>query len=233
MQRVGSSAAVYDLEADMTYLIQAEERDLSFDLLQQLAKVMAESPELVLADATYELRSSHGILAVPARVEAERLSARFAALGVSTFLLDSLLEPPKPELLHLMQPRVQGAIEMAAAASLHLTTERKDVSINPLSMQVADPQIPIPGSSVQETTFEEHDSRYCFDLFTHEGHWRAEPDALALVQRFLGEADLSAAYLGAGVRSLQAGVRRLPTFASERDYDRYLTWLYQLRYATR
>jgi hypothetical protein len=192
---------------------------------------MAESPELVLADATYQLRSSHGMLAFPGRAEAVRLSARFEALGVSTFLLDSLLEPPKPELLSLARPQVGEAVGLAAIAGLHLTTEHKVVSINPLRAQIAYPRIPIPGSSIEETTVEEHDSRYSLDLFTRQRHWRAQPASLVPIQEFLREADLSAAYLGAGVRKLQAGDRHLPTFASEHEYDRYLTWLYQLRYA--
>ena len=217
----------------MTYLIRAEEGDLPYDLSQQLAGVMAESLDLVLADATYQLHHSHGILAVPGKAEAERLSARFTALGVATFLLEALLEPPASEPLHLLQPRVAGAVEIAAVASLHLTSEREVASSSPLDMQVAYPGFPVAGSAVVEEAAHGRHTRCSLDVFARGRHWRAQPDALALVQRYLSEADLSGAYLGAGVRSLQTGERRLPTFTIERDYDRYLTWLYQLRYARR
>jgi hypothetical protein len=39
------------------------------------------------------------------------------------------------------------------------------------------------------------------------------------------------AYLSEGVRSLSRDDRRVPAFTDGKDHERYLTWLYQLRFA--
>ncbi len=75
----------------MPYLIQAEEREIPYDLMHQLAKVIADSPGLICADGMHEVRTGHGILQVRDRAEADRLSELFGTLGVPVFLLDELL----------------------------------------------------------------------------------------------------------------------------------------------
>lgn len=214
----------------MPYLILAEERELPYELLVQLAEVMDESPDLVLADATRQLRSSHGILTIPEKEEAERLAVRFRTLGVPTFLRDKLLEVPLPKPFPLLHPQLEGAIELAAVAHLEITTEHRQLSFNPLNIRMMYPNITLPGSSVETTTVVEHDSHYAVELFARTQHWRGQVEAFVAMQDFLKQLDLSNAYQGAGIRLVLAGERPLPTFTDEHSYDRYVTWLYQLRY---
>lgn len=216
----------------MPYLILADERELPYDLLVQLAKVMDESADIVLADATRQLLHSHGILTIPDQREAERVAARFAALGVPNFLRATLLQVPLPKLFPLLHPRLDGAIELAVIGHLKLTTEHRQIIVNPLSAQLAGTiEFPSPGSSTETITATQHDTHFTIDLFTHAHHWRGQALALVAVQAFLKGIDLSAARLGAGVRNLQAGERRVPAFTDEQGYERYLSWLFQLRYA--
>ncbi len=82
----------------MIYVIQSEERDIPLELLQQLAAVLAETPGLTHADATYRIHNSRGILAVENRSEADRVSQRFTELGFASFILEQLLTPPRPRI---------------------------------------------------------------------------------------------------------------------------------------
>jgi hypothetical protein len=216
----------------MPYLILADERELPYELLVQLAQVMDESPDIVLADAMRQLRTFHGILTIADQEEAERLAARFGALGVPSFLRSTLLEVPLPKLFPLLHPRLERAIELAAIGHLKLTTEHRQIVLNPLNTQLAGTiQFPTPGSSTETITATQYDTHFTIDLFTHDHHWRGQAQALVAVQAFLKGVDLSAARLGAGVRNLQAGGRRVPAFTDEQGYERYLSWLFQLRYA--
>jgi hypothetical protein len=215
----------------MAYIIQAEEQDISFHLLQQLAAVLAETPGLTHADATYRIHSSHGILALADKAEATRISQRFTALGFQNFLRDELLHVPRPEHLNLEKPGLDGEAELVVAARLHVVTERHVLDINPFRIRMAYPEIPIPGSSIEESTVEERDTHYCLDLFTSARHWRARPGSLPQIQAFLGATKKPDTCLNAGARDLINGERHLPTFGSEEDYKKYVTWLYQLRYA--
>jgi hypothetical protein len=213
----------------MVYLIQAEEAEIPYELFERLAAAMDESPEVAFADATHQLRAGHGILEIAEHDEALRLSARFAEIGYRTHLIDSLLQPPRPEVLDLLQPQLPGPVGLAVVAALHLHTQRKVVSYSPLGAKVIYPRLVLPYSGVEERTIEEEDSRYSLDLFTSGRRLRARPGSPVGIASLLAQLDLSGAYLNAGARHLQAGEHHLPSFTTEADYERYLTWLYQLR----
>ncbi len=218
----------------MVYLLQAEEREISYELLQDLALVLAESPGTAFADATRTIHTSHGILEFESRAEAERVCARVAGLGFRTFVIDHLLDPPEPELLHVKTAKVTEGIELAAAAQVHTVTERMVTTYNPLRVLSTDRQIAwLPGSTVEDEWIEETDTAYYLDLFAGPHHWRLEEESAGPYLEFVKGLALSDATLGIGVRNLLEGNRALPRFTSEHDYDRYLTWLYHLRYAER
>ncbi len=100
----------------MAYIIQAEEQEITSDLLQQLAPVLlAESPGLTPADATYRIRSSHGMLVIAGKAEAMRISQRFDQLGFPNFVLDELLNPPRAEHLNVEKPELDGEVELAVS----------------------------------------------------------------------------------------------------------------------
>ena len=218
----------------MVYIVQAEEQDITLDLLQQLAAVLlAESSGLTHADATYRIHSSHGILPVADKAEATRISQRFNEFGFRNFVLDELLGLPKPEHLNLEKPEVGGEVGLAVVARLRLVTERTIRSFNPrrFTLSLAVTGIPLRSSGIEERTVEESDTRDCLDLFTPGKHSRARPESSLPIQALLGNAAISNAYLSAGARSLMRGDRKsIPTFEKEDNHDKYVTWLYQLRY---
>jgi hypothetical protein len=217
----------------MVYLLQAEEREISYELLQDLAMVLTESPEVVFADATRKVHTSHGIMEFESRAEAERVSARVAGLGFRTFIVDHLLAPPQPEPLDPDRTQIGEEIELGAAARVDTVSQHMVTTFNPLRMRVVYPRIPIPSSAIDEEWVEDHNTEYFLDLFAGPHHWRVKHASAGPFIELVKGLDLSNAMLGAGVRSLLADSRNLPRFDGAKDYERYLTWLYQLRYAER
>jgi hypothetical protein len=225
----------------MVYLLQAEEREISFDLLQDLAAVLMESPDVAFADATRKIHNSHGIMEFESRDEAERASARFAGLSFRTFVVDHLLDPPAPELLHVKSAKLSDATELAAAAQVDTVVERKITTYHWLNMRVLYGRLPYPnlhsaeiddpGRVLDVDRVEETDTEYYLDLFAGPHHWRIREGSAGPYLEFVKGLALSAATLGIGAGNLAAGNRALPRFQSEKDYDRYLKWLYQLRFA--
>jgi hypothetical protein len=217
----------------MVYLLQAEEREISYELLQDLAMVLTESPDVVFADATRKVHTSHGIMEFESRAEAERVSSRVAGLGFRTFIVDHLLEPPEPEPLDPAGAQIAGEIELGAAARVDTVSQHKVTTFNPLRLRIAYPRIPIPSSVIDEEWVEDHNTEYFLDLFAGPHHWRIKHASAGPFIELVKGLALSTAMLGAGVRALLAESRNLPRFSGEKDYARYLTWLYQLRYAER
>ena len=217
----------------MLYLVQAKEEEIGYELLQQLAAVMAEAKEVTYADATYRIRSSYGVLGVEQKEEALRISRRFDELGFRHFVMEELLEPPAAVDLDLAASDFGQEVDLAAAAKLRLVTERTVRDINPLRMRVAYPRIPIPSSAVEERTVRRQDTRYYLDLFTPYEHWRVRTGSVVRIEEQLSKISMRRPLLGEGVRKLARGDRNIITFRSERDYDKYLKWLYQLKYAAR
>ncbi len=215
----------------MVYVVQAEEREIPLDLLQQLAQVMAESKEIVQADATYRIRSSRGILRFDDREEADRVSRGFYELGLPNFVLDELLQPPKPERLNLGKPVIDEEVALAAVAKLRITTERKTTEIKPLLMRMSFGRIPMRDTAVQETTTKQRSTRFYLDVFTLHRHLRARTGTVMQILEFLGTMMMPGALLGEGAKRLMRGDRNVITFTDEKDYETYLKWLYQIRYA--
>ncbi len=79
--------------------------------------------------------------------------------------------------------------------------------------------------------FEEEDARYSLDLLTRTQHWRAQHPSLMPILEYLGQADLGAASQSTSVKTLLAGEGHLLRCASDQDYDRHVSWLYQMTYA--
>jgi hypothetical protein len=218
----------------MPFLIFAEERELPYEMLVQLAQIMDESSEIALADATRQLHQAYDILHIPTADEAQRLVARFAALGVKSFALDALLEVPLPKLFHLQRPRHEGVIELAILGCMKIVTEHRQIIFNPLNAQVTYPNemgMAIAHNTTETMTANQHDSHITIDIFTDTDHWRGQVEVFVAAQSFLKDLDLSNAMLSDGIRKLQAGEHHLPTFTDEHDYDRYVSWLFHLRYA--
>jgi len=69
------------------------------------------------------------------------------------------------------------------------------------------------------------------DLYTREQHWRVKSAMLPRIVDVFAAVDVSEAYLSEGVRSLSRTDRDVPVFTSEKLHEKYLTWLYQMRFA--
>lgn len=217
----------------MPYVIQAEEQEIDLDLLQRLADVLlAEVSDITRADATYRVRRAGGILQVKERAAADRISARFTELGLRSFALEELLDPPRPQHLNLEKPQIEGEVELAIAGRLH-RVDRKVVKTTRvgLSLPWAMAGIPVPKARTEERKVEESDTRYCLDLFASGTHWSARPGYPQAAQEMLTKVVTPATALSAGAASLLQGDKNIPEFGQEADYERYVTWLYQQRYA--
>ena len=222
--------------AGMAYVIQAdEEQEISHDLLQQLAATLAESPELTFADATYRIHSSHGILAIQGTKEAARISRRFNDLGFRNFVVQKLLHPPRPQHLNLEKPELDEEVGLAVAARLHFVTETtvREFNARRFSIGLAITGIPRPGAAMEKRTVEHSETRFYLDLLTLTKRWQASAGSLAPIQALLAATPMPGAYLSKGAKTLMQGDHDIPTFQKDEDYDRYVTWLCQLRYAKR
>ena len=220
----------------MAYLIQAdEEQEISQDLLQQLAAVLAESPELTFADATYRIHSSQGILAIQGTEEAARISRRFTDLGFRNFVVQELLNPPKAQHLNLEKPALDEEVDLAVAARLHFVTERTVTEFNARRYLIglATTGIPRRGAATEKRRVEQSDTRFYLDLFTVTTRWQARAGLSIPIRVFLADTTMPDAYLSKGARVLKQGGHDIPTFQKEEDYDKYITWLWQLRHAKR
>lgn len=217
----------------MPYLIQSEEREIPHDLMHRLAEVIAERPDLIYADGMHRLRTGHGILEVRDRAEAERLRGRFETLGFPVFILDGLLALPAPEPLDLAQPHLEGAAEVVAAAAIDVVHQRVAGDVSPFRMRMTGSGGILADFDDSERTVEEHTMRYRLDLLTRTRHWRARAGTLTPIEALLRSMDLSGASLGLSVQDLLAGHHHLRAFPSEAEYDRHVTWRYQLRYMRR
>lgn len=215
----------------MVYLVQAEESELSYDMLQKLAAILKETPGVTHADATYRLRNSFGIFAFDEQTEADRVCQRFNETGIPAFIIDTLLPLSATRSLNRDQPEVDGEIQLAVAGRLNLTTQIKTTEFNPLAIQIAYPRIPIPGSGTKERTAEKTETRFCIDLFTLTTHWRAHAGNLLVLQPIVELVSSTSALLSLGLQNLLKGDKRLPIFQSEDDYEKYVKWLYQIRYS--
>jgi hypothetical protein len=217
----------------MPYLIQAEERGIPHDLMHRLAEAIAERPDLIYADGMQQLRNAHGILQVRDRAEAERLRQRFETLGFPVLVLDELLALPAPEPLDLEQPHFEGAAEVVAAAAIDVMHERVVGEVSPFRLRMTGSGGILADFDDSERTVEGHTTRYELDLLTRTKHWRAQTGVLTPIGALLRGMDLSGASLSLSAQNLLAGHHHLRAFLSEAEYDRHVSWLYQLRYAPR
>ncbi len=217
----------------MAYVIQAEEREIGLDLLQELAAVLRdETTGLTLADTTYRIRSARGILRLEETVQADRVCRRFQELGMRCFALEKLLELPPAEHLNVTQPQIEGDIEMALAARLEMVTERVvKTTKRGINIPMALAGLPIPTHKTQAKTVSDSDMRYALDLFTAGVRWRARPGYPLAIQELLAKVVAPQTLLGAGARGLMGREQHILTFDKEADYEKYVTWLYQVKYA--
>ncbi len=215
----------------MPYLIQGDEFEITLDWTQRLAAVMAESSSLVLADATHRLRNSFGVIPFDDRAEAERVGARFAEMGFANFIVDELLKVPRFRLLGPGGQMPEEEIGVVALGRLLLTETQRVQEGGPATVGIAYARIPVPGMLPRETTITRQRERYYLDLLTREQHWRVRAGTLVRIVAVYTDLDVSEAYLNEGVRTLSRSDERIRAFRGERDWDRYLAWLFQLRYA--
>jgi hypothetical protein len=216
----------------MTYLIQGDESEIGPELRERMAQVMAASEELTLTDARYRLRNAHGILQFEDQAEAERVAAQFTEMGFANFLLDELLEVPRPRLLGVGAQIPEEPMGLVVLALLSTETTRVVADANPLSQRVGYALFTGLGYEPrEEETVTERETHYWLDLFTRESHWRVRSGALPRIVDVFTALNVADAYLSEGVHSLSHDDRRVPVFPDEKEHERYLTWLYQLRFA--
>jgi|WetSurMetagenome_2_1015567.scaffolds.fasta_scaffold193524_2 hypothetical protein len=213
----------------MVYLIQAEEPDISFDCLQELAAALIRPPEVTFADATHLVHNAHGIFELPDTGEAERVAQAFVEVNFPTFTLESLLPLPPPKPLNLHRPEIKGGVQLAIAGQVRLVREELQPKPSPALFS----RVMGLGSRsrIDESTLE-HDTIWNhLEIFTDQGHWQARAEVEIVLVECLSKLTLAGAFLSVGVRHLLEKNRRLPLFNKEADYNRYVTWLYQVRYA--
>lgn len=215
----------------MAYLIQGDESDLTPELRERLAQAMAESGAMVLADARYRIRHAQGILQFDDRSEAERVAARFAEMGFANFLLDQLLPVPKPRLIGVGAPIPEDQMGLVVLALLSTETTRVVTDENPVNPRVGYALFTGLGMGSEEEVVTDRKTQYRLDLFTREQHWRVQSGALVRIADVFTSVDVADAHISEGVHSLSNSDRRVPVFADEKQHERYLTWLYQLRFA--
>jgi hypothetical protein len=196
-----------------------------------MAQIMAESSEITHADATYRIRSSQGIIRFEDEGEANRVSERFYDLGLQNFVVSELLEVPRAEHLNFERPELDEEVALAVVGKLRLVTEKKTTEVRPLSMRISFGRVPLPETAIQETKHKERQTRFFVDLFTLSNHWRGRAGSVVRIADFVGSLHMPGALLSQGMKQLLKGDRNLPTFREERDYERYVRWLYQIRYA--
>jgi hypothetical protein len=216
----------------VTYLIQGDEREIGPELRERMAQVIAACTELTLTDARYRLRNAYGILRFEDRAEAERVAARFTEMGFANFLLEELLEVPRPRLLGVGAQVPEEPIGLVVLALLSTETTRTETTPGRLSRRIGFGLFTglawAPPEEEKVTSREEH---YLLDLFTREQHWLVRSGALPRIVDVFTALNVTDAYLSEGVRSLSRDDRRVPAFTDGKDHERYLTWLYQLRFA--
>jgi len=216
----------------MPYLIQGDEYELSLELIQRLGPVMAESDEIVLTDALYQLRNSFGILRFSERAEADRVAARFTEMGFANFVVDQLVEVPRARPTGPGGLMPEGQLGVVALGRLLLEERQTVRDARPRLVGISRLVIPIPGAGAsQDTTVTRERTRYYLDLGTKEERRRVDSGTLLRIVEVYTEVDVSDAYLNEGVRSLAREDESIRAFSSERDWERYVTWLYQLKYA--
>jgi len=215
----------------MVYLIQGDEIEISPDMRERMAQVMAESGELTLADTRYRIRSGQGILQFHDRAEAERVAARFTEMGFANFLLDELVEPPRARLLGVGATIPEDPMGLVVLVRLATETTRVVRDVDQMGARVGYGMIPGLGFEIEQDVVTDRDTRYVLDLYTRESHWRVKSGALVRIVDVFTAVNVSEAYLSEGVRSLSHSDRSAPVFMSEKVHERYLTWLYQMRFA--
>ena len=215
----------------MVYLIQGDEIEISPEMRERMAQVMAESGELTLADTRYRMRSGQGILQFHDRAEAERVAARFTEMGFANFLLDELLEPPKARVLGVGAAIPEDPMGLVVLVRLATETTRVISDPDQMGARVGYGTIPGLGFEIEQDVVTLRETRYVLDLYTREQHWRVKSGALVRIVDVFTAVDVSEAYLSEGVRSLSRSDRSAPVFISEKVHERYLTWLYQMRFA--
>jgi len=215
----------------MIYLLQADEQEISLELLQQLAKVLMRLPEVAFADATHRVHAAHGIFEMPDEVEAARVAKGFAAAGFATLTVPELFPPPPAEPLNRQQPPPEGEVALAAAGQLRTVKVVKDWEAKAPRFSLLSPILIVPGSGTKETTAERRELWFYLDIFIAQRHLRLRADGETALQEYLKKLNLGGALLSIGVQHLLEKNRRLPAFEKETDYDRYISWLYQLRRA--
>jgi hypothetical protein len=216
----------------MPYVVQAKEQEISSDQFQQLAGIIAESPELTLADATLRLHAAHGLLATADQAEAAHLCQRFNALGLESFILQKLVPMSRAQHLALGHPNVEGEIELVTVGRLNSIKQSSTwhVEIAVVSIQG---MVGMPGARIKEDTYDEHQIIFVMDVFSATKRWQACIDTSMAIKHFLGSVDLSKARLSAGAEHLAEGNLQVTRFADERDYEQYVLWQYQLAFASR
>jgi hypothetical protein len=219
----------------MVYIVQVEEQEISRELLPQLAKLLIKPPDIIFADATHRIRSARGLLAFDEKAEAAIVSKQFNELGYRNFLLDELLPLPKRERLSLEQAELDPNIGLAAAAKFvstsESTVEKANLNVGKLAT-FALTGFMLPGSGKQTETVKHSETTYLLELFTAEKRWQAPAAITPPLQHLLNKLpDAASVYYSLGAQNLRQGNTHLPTFESAKDYEHYLTWLFQLRYA--
>ena len=197
------------------HLILDEDRNLDFDVLQDLSAVVSAVTGMVRYDAMRALRARHVILDVERDADAATLRERFREGGVSCILLTDLAPHPGTEAVHWS--KVEAAVELAVWGEV---TSEKEKVIGTFHRAVGRTSEHVPIIEKRQQT------GYHVDLMNRAHHWRISgrdmPVALLDRLRPLSRPGLEIKLDGAP-----------PTFRDETAYNRFVLWHFQLKYAPR
>jgi hypothetical protein len=215
------------LTAEGVYVLQTEEVELGLSELSKFAEILRREMGITPIEATAQLKRAFGILRMPDPALAEKVSAALTAGGIKTKVFRRLLL--LPELLPREADSSGFQPELIAAGILLEETSKAIRQRFRPSARV---------SMVRESTTTATELTFVIDAMNQTGRARREEGGLSdPLKKWLAGVVESAGqtpggpYLSSGVKLLLEGRRNLPRFQSEVNYERYLTRLFNLRYA--
>lgn len=218
------------------YVVQREEKEIDFELFEQLADALSRETGIPKLDAKMQMKHFYGMLNVTDEERAQKISESFKKTGLDNFILreEQLIQLPRHKQLGKDYLDSMKLTELIAVGEISREIEEKSWRVNLLRMKFIGPRIPVLGSSIEENVRRKRQTVYYLDFFTRQTHWRITRDSLPKREMaFLKDIGLSKTYLTQSVKRNLEGNERVISFSSEIDYNKYLTWLFQLRYAKR
>jgi hypothetical protein len=223
------------------YIIQSEERDIDYDLLERLAEILSGETGIPKIDAKPQMKHSYGIFEISEEQQAKKVSEQFGKLGLDNFILreDELVTFPKIETVYNLSQVDIKDVRLVAAGLVLKKIEKTKTRYNILGAKLYWLRF-----SMGEFMRDNIDSMYrrvvkreiqrstYIDIFTRHRHFRMQDKNIRrVVDELISEIDIKSIYLNECIKGILEGRRGIIRFSEVRHYDRYLSWLVQLRYA--